>query len=835
MGDATWSVHKFGGTSLADAERIAAAARLAVAESETKDRCAIVVSALAGATDELVAAVGEAAAQDAAFEARVRKLAEHHEAVAGALLGNAVQPVLESIERDLEDIVAVLRGLRVTRQANEAVMELVSGFGELWSAQVMCLYLQQQGHEAAWLDARKVLVVEHGEASGPVVDWAATQSRLSDWLPANSDRLVVITGYVASDPRGVPTTLKRNGSDFSASIFGRLLQADSITIWTDVDGVMSADPRIVPEAVVLPELSYDEAMELAYFGATVLHPNALIPAAESAIPIRIRNALRPDAQGTELRATSSQRAAASQVSPRSAVKGFSSMSGMALLNVEGAGMIGVPGIAHRVFGALREVSVSVVMISQASSEHSICVVVRAESAEAARRAIERALYAELQHGQIRSVDVSVPYSVLAAVGDQMVHTPGVAARIFDAISKAGVSVHAIAQGSSERNVSLVVAERDRVRALRAVHAGFYLSDQTLSVGLIGPGLVGGELLDQFAAGAEYLRSQFQIDLRVRAIMGSKAMLLEDRRVDLASWRDAIKTDAVAADLQQFVDHVQADHLPHAVLIDCTASAAVAEHYAEWMGRGIHVVTPNKRAGSDDLATYLRIRDVGRSGRAHHLYEATVGAGLPVITTLRDLIQTGDRVLRIEGVLSGTLSFLCNTLAADNPFSAAVVEAKKLGYTEPDPREDLSGMDVARKAVILARECGKRIELDDVEIESLVPESLRDAPDAEAFLTGLAAHDDAMEGQRIAADADDQVLRYVAVIEADGGASVGLRRYPKSHAFARTRGGDNIIAFTTERYLEEPLVVQGPGAGPAVTAGGVFADVLRLASWLGAPS
>ena len=816
-------------------QRIAAAARLVVDAPESSDRRAIVVSALAGVTNELVAAVGDAAAQNAAFEPRVRAVATHHESVASALLGDGAAPVLQAIERDLEDIVEVLRGLRVTRQATAPLVELVSGFGELWSAQAMCLYLQKQGHDASWLDARQVLIVEHGEAPVPVVDWDATGLKLSDWLAANDAPLVVITGYIASDARGVPTTLKRNGSDFSASIFGRLLRAESVTIWTDVDGVMSADPRVVPEAVLLPELSYDEAMELAYFGASVLHPNALIPAAEFGIPIYIRNTLRPELPGTLLRAATAPPAGAPGGSALSAVKGFSSMDGMALLNVEGAGMIGVPGIANRLFGALREVSVSVVMISQASSEHSICAVVRAESAQIAKRAVERALYAELQHGQIRAVEVSAPYSVLAAVGDDMVRTPGVAARIFDSIAKAGVSVRAIAQGSSERNVSLVVAERDRVRALRAVHAGFYLSDQTLSVGLIGPGLVGAALLEQFAAGAEHLRSRFQIDLRVRAIMTSKVMLLDDAGVDLACWRDLLPARGAPADLDQMVGHVNADHLPHAVLIDCTASADLARCYGDWMERGIHVITPNKRAGSDALAPYLRIREIARRGHAHHLYEASVGAGLPVITTLRDLIQTGDRVLRIEGVLSGTLSFLCNTLAADRLFSDVVAEARRLGYTEPDPREDLSGTDVARKAVILARECGQELELAQVEVESLVPQALRSAPDAEAFLAGLVEHDGAMEAQRLAAEADGEVLRYVAVIEPGGGATVGLRRYPKSHAFARTRGGDNIIAFTTERYREEPLVVQGPGAGPAVTAGGVFADLLRLASWLGAPS
>ncbi|MEM7204372.1 MAG: bifunctional aspartate kinase/homoserine dehydrogenase I [Planctomycetota bacterium] len=825
-----WAVHKFGGTSLADADRIAAAGAL-VREDRSAARIAVVVSAVGGVTDALVGAVERAAARDDSYRELLAGARQRNEAIARDLLGERADPIQAAIAADVADIEAVLEGLRVTRAISEQAMDLVTGFGELWSAQILCALLQGEGTDATWLDAREVLVVAHA-TTGPAVRWTETQDRLRAWLGTHQEAIAVITGYIATDPQGIPTTLKRNGSDFSASIFGKLLAANCITIWTDVDGVMSADPRSVPEAVLLPELSYDEAMELAYFGAKVLHPHAMAPAVEGDIPIRIRNSLRPQGAGTELRAFAPR---AVEASPRSAVKGFSSTRDIALLNVEGAGMIGVPGISHRLFGALREVGVSVIMISQASSEHSICVAILETEAARAKEAVELAFFAELQTGQIRSVEVSGSYSILAAVGDQMVRTPGVSARLFGSLGKAGVNVRAIAQGSSERNVSVVVSAAERIRALRAVHAGFYLSDQTLSVGLVGPGRIGAELLRQLAAQKELLHSRFQIELRVRGILGRNRMVLDDAGLDLSRWREDLANRAVPADIAAFAAHLRADHLPHAVVLECTASDAISTHYADWLSRGIHVITPNKKASSAAQQDYARLRHVGRARNAHYLYEATVGAGLPVITTLRDLVQTGDQVRRIEGVLSGTLSFLFDALSAAMPFSAVVEQARARGYTEPDPRDDLSGMDVARKAVILAREMGRALELDEVSVASLVPAALRGAGSVDEFLAGLAAFDTDMERLRqSAADAGD-VLRYVAVIEAQGPVSVGLRRYPAAHPFARIQAGDNIIAFTTARYAELPLIVQGPGAGPEVTAGGVFADLLRLASYLGAPS
>jgi aspartokinase/homoserine dehydrogenase 1 len=825
-----WVVHKFGGTSLADAERFRNAARI-LAE-QPAGRKAVVVSAMAGVTDTLLEILALARDRDESYGARLREVAERHLETSLALLeGQARSRVGSAIESDARDIEDVLRAVSLSRTYSEQILDLVSGYGELWSAQLLEAHLHAHSPAVAWLDARKVLVVEHGE-TGPTVDWKTTRPRFLEWQKANRAETVVITGYVASTRDGIATTLKRNGSDFSASIFASLLGARSITIWTDVDGVMSADPRLVPEAIVLDEISYSEAVELAYFGASVVHPHTMGPAIEGRIPVFIRNSFNTSSPGTRIH--QSKRAARS-TSAAHVVKGLSCVDGVTVINLEGTGMIGVPGIAHRLFGALREIGVSVILISQASSEHSICFAVPNEQAAASKKAVERAFFAELHHGHIQTVELSPPCSILAAVGENMVESPGVAAKFFGALGKAGVNVRAIAQGSSELNISAVVNQSDSIRALRAVHSAFYLSNQTLSVGVVGPGLIGTAFLEQLRARADALRKQSRIDLRLRGILDSRRMLLDERGLDLASWKADLGKRGLPADLPVFTDHVQAEHLPHSVIVDCTASEAIAGHYLEWLRRGIHVVTPNKKANSGPLEAYRQLRAMGRKLSTHYLYEATVGAGLPVITTLRDLIETGDQVLQIEAVLSGSLSYIFNTFSESKPFSEAVREAQALCYTEPDPRDDLSGMDVARKVIILAREMGLALELADVQVQNLVPKPLQGAMTSAEFLDRVGECDEPMLALLLEAATKGQVLRYVGIVNAEGQALVELRRYETSHPFARLEKSDNLILFKTTRYCDQPLVVQGPGAGPQVTAGGIFADLLRLASYLGAPT
>jgi aspartokinase/homoserine dehydrogenase 1 len=820
----SWVVHKFGGSSVADADCFRRVAE--IIESQQTGRLGVVLSACRGVTDALLHAVSLAERQDESFKGELAELRARHATIAETLLRpESARLYLAGFDRDIHDLEGILQTVRLTRAAGRNVSDLIAGYGELWSTKLFHRFFEERGQRdggVLWIDARRVLIVEWGPL-GPAVDWSDSRANLQQQVPRDFTGTLVITGFVASDRRGVQTTLGRNGSDFSGSIFGALLDAREIQIWTDVDGVLSADPRRVPDATVIDSLSYNEAMELAYFGAKVLHPQTMAPAVGRDIPIWIRNTFAPHKPGTLICAR-----------PASAlpVKGITSIEQVAIINVEGAGMIGVPGTAHRLFGALREAGISVILISQGSSEHSICCAVPQEQSTRAAAVVREAFERELKDGQIQRVDVDADLAILAVVGDGMAGMPGIAAKVFNALGGASVNVHAIAQGASERNISVVVDGRHATRALRAVHAGFYLSPNTLSIGLIGPGTVGRVLLQQLASQSERLRDQFNLHLRVRGILSSKRMLLSDAGIDLANWQAELDRKAVAADMDKFLDHVRVDYLPHTVVVDCTASEVVGRRYRDLFERGVHIVTPNKKANTAELSYYRGMREARRATGAHYLYEATVGAGLPVIQTVRDLRETGDDITSIEGIFSGTLAYLFNVYDGRTPFSDIVKDAKQRGYTEPDPRDDLSGLDVARKLIILGREMGQSLELSDVKVQSLVPAGLEKGS-IEEFLSQLPKHDAAMRGHLDAARARGKVLRYVGRVTASGEASVGLVELDGKHAFANMALTDNIVRYATRRYCDNPLIVQGPGAGPEVTAGGVFADLLRLASYLGA--
>jgi bifunctional aspartokinase / homoserine dehydrogenase 1 len=815
------TAHKFGGSSLADAECFRRVSSILL---ERDDKVQItVVSAMQGVTNALIALAQTAAAKDAAWQMQWSALRERHLQVARELLGDKSGALRVWLEARFADLADTLKALAVLGIPAREALDAIQGLGEVWSAHLLRTHIESLDQACALLDARDVLIVSHGEL-GVAVDWQASAARLADWRAHHPQHRIVITGFVARDVDGRPTTLGRNGSDFSGAIFAALFDACELHIWTDVDGVLSADPRLVPEAVSLNALSYEEACELAYFGAKVIHPQTMLPAMALGLPIHIRNTFRPGHPGTRI--------ASSGDSAQGPVRGLSLADQLAIVNVEGAGMIGVPGTAERVFAALRDARVSVVMISQGSSEHSICVVVRAADCTRAEVALDAVFGRELASGQLQAITVTRDISVLAAVGDGMAGTPGVAARLFATLGRAQVNIRAIAQGASERNISVALASADASRALRAAHAGFWLSPQTLSVGVIGPGNVGRALLDQLREAIPRLRREANLDLRVRAIASSSKLLTSERGDLAADWSTQLASSDQVSDFEHFTRHVHAAHLPHAVVIDCSASDAVASHYPAWLAAGIHVITPNKQAGSGPLARWQAIRESRLVSGARWRYEATVGAGLPVISTLRDLIDTGDELIAIEGILSGTLAWLFNRYDGSQPFSALVREALALGYTEPDPRDDLSGLDVARKLVILAREAGQSLELSDVDVRGLVPAALLDL-DKEQAIAALDSLDDAIAAQFETARSKGCVLRYVARLDREGHASVGLVELPDSHAFANLRLTDNSVQFTTKRYASNPLIVQGPGAGREVTAAGIFADLLRLGAALGA--
>lgn len=810
--------HKFGGSSLADSDCIRRVADLLLADDSPRQ--VVVTSAMQGTTDALVA-LGHAATSGGDWEPGLRAIRARHLETAKALLQRP-EPALARIDALCDELDELLRAAALLRQPGPTALARIHGMGELLSTGLLNACLRERGGDYALLDARQVLRVRHTEL-GAVLDHAASARLLADWLARNPLPHVNVTGFIAGDECGLPTTLGRNGSDYSAAIFAGLFDAAELHIWSDVDGVLSADPRLVPEAVPLPAMSYSEACELAYFGAKVIHPQALTPAIARGLPIRMRNTFDVGHPGTRIDTHGDPGAGP--------VKGLTLNRDLALVCLEGAGLIGVPGTAERTFGALRAAGVSVVMISQGSSEHSICCVVHAEQAEVARVALTSAFDRELAGGQVHGVTAGAGICVLAAVGDGMAGTPGVAARLFDALARARVNVRAIAQGASERNISVALNEADATRALRAVHAAFWLSPQTLALAVVGPGKVGGALLDQLEAAAPRLCRDANLDLRLRAL-ATRSRLWAIDHGDGSGWRERMQGESAPADLDAIVSHLEATHLPHKVILDCSASDAVASRYPQWLAAGIHVITPNKQAGAGPLDRYHAIRAACAHGGARFRYEATVCAGLPVISTLRDLLDTGDQLIAIDGIFSGTLAWLFNKYDGSQPFSELVRQAHALGYTEPDPRDDLSGTDVARKLVILAREAGMPLSLDDVQVQSLVPETLRGA-DRETFMAGLDALNAPMREALELARAQGGALRYIARLDQSGHASVALQAIPSDHAFAHLRLTDNCVSFTTRRYHDNPLVVQGPGAGPEVTAAGVFSDLLRLAASLGA--
>jgi aspartokinase/homoserine dehydrogenase 1 len=776
--------------------------------------------------------------QDDSYRSEIASLRARHATIAETLLtAQSARLYLAGFDRDCHDLEGILHTVKLTRSAAKNVSDLIAGYGEIWSTKLFHRFMEERSGRAGlapgkdlapckgpfqWIDARKVVVVEWGPL-GPGIQWAESRAKMRELVPEAYEGTLIITGFIASDRRGVQTTLGRNGSDFSGSIFGALLDSAEIQIWTDVDGVLSADPRRVPDATIIDSLSYNEAMELAYFGAKVIHPQTMAPAVGSSIPIWIRNTFAPEKLGTLICAD-----------PKSVlpVKGITSIEKTALINLEGAGMIGVPGTANRLFGALREEGISVILISQGSSEHSICCAIPQDQAERAAAVVRAAFERELKEGQIQDVDVTPDLAILAAVGDGMAGQPGVAAKVFNALGSASVNIKAIAQGASERNISVVVDGKHATRALRAVHAGLYLSPHTISVGVIGPGTVGKVLLNQLASQSARLQTEAKLDFRVRGIMTSTRMLLAEGGVALDNWKEKFDEDAIDADFGKFMEHVRVDYLPHTVLIDCTASADIAKRYPEWLAAGVHIVTPNKKANSADLPFYHRLKDARKAGQAHYLYETTVGAGLPVVQTLRDLRETGDDITSVEGIFSGTLAYLFNTYDGKKAWSDIVRDARQRGYTEPDPRDDLSGMDVARKLIILGREIGLELEMADVKVESLVPAGLEKGS-IDEFMTRLPQHDSIMNDRLETARSRNKVLRYVGRLTADGKATVGVVELDTKHAFANIALTDNVVRFATRRYCDNPLIVQGPGAGPEVTAGGVFADLLRLAAYLGA--
>lgn len=711
----------------------------------------------------------------------------------------AGEMVLQRIKLGFSDMEDLLRAIWLVEDISLGSQQYIDKMLSSWVADLCCHYFAAKGITADLLDFPSAMQLSQVKVQALFVYGELPQAE-------------------RSEPReGV--------SEYASALLGAHLGSDGVTFWNTLSLLRNADISEVPSSLVIPSLSYSEATELSFFGAPIVHPQSLLPAMNASINVQLRWWGDVSEPGSII-STNGLNGSSNKV------KGFSTIRDVALINVEGAGMSGVIGIAGRLFSAMRKASISVILISQASSEYSICFAVPEAQKELACQTAKEAFAHELQDRLIHSIEAEGECAILAAVGEQMTGQAGVAGKFFSSLGKAGVNVIAIAQGSSETNISAVIKARDSKKALRALHARFFLSKQALSVGIFGPGSIGGTLLDQIASETLRLKEQFGLDIHIRGIANSKTMVLHQDGIDLSTWREHLATKAVPLDIKKFAKHIGATYFPHSLIVDCTTSRSLAQEYVTWLEGGIHVITPNKKAGTEPYPYYESLFETClRTGR-RFLYETTVGAGLPVICTLKDLVQTGDRIHRIEGIVSGTLAWLFNQYDGSVPFSTLVREAKEMGFTEPDPRDDLSGMDVGRKTVILARELGYKVEVADIPIQSLVPAHLQELP-LEQFLTKLEELDSPIQKLYAQATKKGEKLRYVGIVEKDGSCSASLQSFPMTHAFAQATGTDNVICFTTDRYLDQPLVIKGPGAGRAVTAGGVFSDILRLAAYLGA--
>lgn len=805
---------KFGGSSVATPARIQSV--IEIVKPYLTGDVAVVFSAFGGVTDVLIGISKLALESNLEYKTKLAEIEKRHLEAVRELIGVQKQSsILAQVKFMMNELEDVLHGVFLVKERTPRTLDYVMSFGERLSAYIISEAFKDKGVAAEFLDARKVVRTDahFGYAK---VDFDVTNKLITDHFKNHTD-LQVITGFIGTSETGETTTLGRSGSDYTAAIFAGALHAADLEIWTDVDGMMTADPRLVKKAFTVPQMSYEEAMELSHFGAKVIFPATMQPAMVNHIPIWIKNTFNPTFEGTVIHANAKN---------GKLIKGISSMNNVSLLNVQGSGLLGVVGASMRLFATLAREKISVILISQASSEHSICFAIENQFTRQAKSAIDKEFQYEIRNEEIDEVQVETDLSIVAVVGDGMKHSPGTSGRMFSSLGKNGVNVMAIAQGSSERNISAVVRQADVAKALNALHEAFFLSDRKLlNVFLVGTGLIGNSLVNMIEEQYNKLAKENLLEVNVVAVANSKKMLFNEEGLKLSSCIDQMKKDGQPMNMKDFADKMIGLNLPNSIFVDCTSSEEVTAVYEAILSANISIVTPNKKANSASMEQYIQLKKTAFKRGVKFLYETNVGAGLPVINTLNDLLLSGDRVISIEGVLSGTLNFIFSSYTDGKKFSDVVKEAKEKGYTEPDPRDDLSGMDVARKILILSRETGLSFELNDIQVENLVPADCQKG-NVDDFFKTLEKHDASFEKLRDEAFSKGEKLRYMAVLN-DGKVSVKLGSVNSQHPFYSLSGSDNIILLTTERYHERPMVIRGPGAGAAVTAAGVFADVIRI--------
>lgn len=804
-------VLKFGGTSVGSAAAIQKVKDIVL--QQTTD-VVVVVSALGGVTDLILKAAGNATQGTDDFHLILEEIKNRHEKTISELFEDKVF-VITTIRGLLDELEQILTGITLVGELTPKTLDRIAGIGERISSHIVAEYIPG----AARKDATE-FIQTNSNFGKAAVDFVVTNQRIRNEF-ANFSGIAVVPGFIAKNDKGEFTTIGRGGSDYTAAILAAALDVESMEIWTDVDGFMTADPRIISKAYTIPELSYSEAMELSHFGAKVIYPPTILPVYQKAIPIHVKNTFNPLNEGTLI-------LGGSRKPKDKPIRGISSIPGISLLTLQGIGMVGVTGISMRLFTALARENVNVILISQASSENSISVAIDEQVVEQAEHAIRTEFEKEIAAGQVSRIDVESDLSVVAIVGENMKHTTGVAGKLFSTIGKNGINIIAIAQGASELNISWVVKNTELRKTLNVVHEAFFLSENVeLNVFLLGIGTVGSNLLQQITKQQPKLMKEKHLKIKLTGVANSKKMTFLRDGLDMSAYKQILKDSDNKSAIRDFVQEMKSMNIYNSVFIDCTASEDVARYYLEILQSNISIVTANKIAASSDYDYYSSLKNTAKEKGVKFLFETNVGAGLPIINTLNDLVNSGDRVLKIEAVLSGTLNFIFNTISSDIPLSNTIRMAKELGYSEPDPRIDLSGVDVARKILILARESGYPLEMEDIAVERFIPAEMFQGILTD-FWERLPSLDREFEMKRKKIESGNKKWRFVAQYE-NGKAQVGLQEVDSRHPFYDLEGSNNLVMYTTERYHEFPMLIKGYGAGASVTAAGVFADLIKVSN------
>ncbi|MEO8412885.1 MAG: bifunctional aspartate kinase/homoserine dehydrogenase I [Ginsengibacter sp.] len=810
-------VLKFGGSSVANAKNINSVVAIVQQAVKNDGNTIIILSALGGVTDDLLAAVTLASTGDVTYKEKLHLVERRHLNTVKELIPLDQQSsVLSMVKKRCNDIEDTCNGVFLLRELSIRTKDAIISYGELLSSQIFAARLKSAGIVNTWKDARE-LITTNADFGNANVDFATTNKSTNDFF-SKVEGVWIIPGFIARDKNGNTTTLGRGGSDYTAAVMGAALNASVVEIWTDVSGMMTADPRLVSNAKIIQHISYQEAMELSHFGAKVIYPPTIQPVMNKGIPVCIKNTFAPSDGGTWIRNDVKK--------DGNTIRGISSINNLALISLEGSGMVGIPGFSKRLFDALSNEKINVILITQSSSEHSICVGIEEVYADGAKEVIDETFAYEIEIKKVEPLSVEKGLAIIALVGDNMKNHPGISGKMFGVLGRNGVNVRAIAQGSSERNISAVIGLTDVKKAINVLHEEFFETTyKQVNLFISGAGNVGSKLLAQLHQQKQHLQDHLRLQVRVAAIANSRKMMFNDEGLDLSKW-NALLQDAEPMNMEEFARIILEKNLRNSVFIDVTANGDIARSYPQYLQKSISVVACNKIACSSSYGYYKELKDLAREFNALFLFETNVGAGLPVIGTLNDLLRSGDKVNKIEAVLSGTLNFVFNNYTGEKSFSKVVKQAQDEGYTEPDPRLDLSGMDVMRKIMILARESGEKLEMEDISNESFMPESCMKGT-VQNFYDEMEKHEDHFLKLVAAAHKEGKKLKFVAKYE-EGKAAVGLQHIDPQHDFYHLYGKDNAVLFYTDRYIEQPLVIKGAGAGAEVTASGVFADIIRAA-------